>query len=484
MLRFNKSLLPILLLFYVILISACDISEGLTGSSGGKEIIDYYQDSDGDGYGNPDISQKSTVKPSGYVTDNADCNDNDASINPGADDTPCDGADNDCDNIIDNIKTWYKDFDSDGYSDGTSSTQCPIPSGYKLPHELIDISGDCDDSDAGISPGADDTPCDGIDNDCDNIIDNIDTWYKDFDSDGYSDGTSSTQCPIPFGYKLLHKLIDISGDCNDSDAGINPGVYDIICDGIDMDCDGEDCSDDCLEENDTRITATDVIIYKNKWIGNILCDLVSSDDDYYKINVSHGNENVVSTVTFTHSKGNIDLELLDYSGKILKSSYSLNDDEYINTVVPGSGFYYLRIFPRGTGVINNYNFSWNAEPICYSYDTTIHCGETKDNSTTNNTNRLDNYSCKPSWDESGPDEIYKIVVGGTTDITANLDVSGDIDLDLFILSDSSGKVCATNCIDYGDDLITYNNAPAGTYYIVVDGYSGDKGSYTLDITCE
>lgn len=46
-------------------------------------------------------------------------------------------------------------------------------------------------------------------------------WYKDADDDGYSDGSTLTQCDQPTGYKLPGDLTGTSVDCNDADASIS-----------------------------------------------------------------------------------------------------------------------------------------------------------------------------------------------------------------------------------------------------------------------
>ncbi len=79
--------------------------------------------------------------------------------------------------------------------------------------------------------------CDGKDNDCDGKIDNgVNklTYYKDSDGDGYGTSNDTQQaCPGTnvTGYVLL------SGDCDDNNKQINPGVTD-DCDGKDNNCNG------------------------------------------------------------------------------------------------------------------------------------------------------------------------------------------------------------------------------------------------------
>jgi hypothetical protein len=63
-------------------------------------ITTWYLDGDQDGYGRPSLPYIGCAPPSGYVTDNTDCDDTRANVHPGAIEY-CDLVDNDCDGQID-----------------------------------------------------------------------------------------------------------------------------------------------------------------------------------------------------------------------------------------------------------------------------------------------------------------------------------------------------------------------------------------------
>lgn len=76
-----------------------EICNGIDDNCDGNEdegCTTYYFDSDGDTYGDPASTVTSTYPPAGYVSNDTDCDDSNASINPGADEVCGDGIDNNC----------------------------------------------------------------------------------------------------------------------------------------------------------------------------------------------------------------------------------------------------------------------------------------------------------------------------------------------------------------------------------------------------
>jgi len=137
----------------------CDgqIDEGVTST--------FYQDNDNDGYGNWIVSVDACSAPAGYVSNDTDCDDTDAGINPAACDIKNNGIDEDCDGV-----------------DRTKGQPCAAGGDPEICDDGVDNDGDgyidCADTDCigdpACSGGCVPSPeiCDdGIDNDCDGKAD-------------------------------------------------------------------------------------------------------------------------------------------------------------------------------------------------------------------------------------------------------------------------------------------------------------------------
>ena len=257
------------------------------------DVVTWYADSDGDGFGGDAITFDACEAPAGFLPDNNDCDDNDATVSPDGLEI-CDGKDNDCDGLTDSdddsvdpstATDWYPDADGDGYGvDADAVQSCSAPDstyvleggdcddsdaalspatvwyadldgdGYgatnfttvqcEQPGEHTAAPGDCDDFDSSINPDAQEVCDGGIDNDCDGLAEDADDsldlstrtlWYADNDSDGYGDSedAGALYCAGPSGTTLDNS------DCDDGDTTISPDATEVCDDGIDNDCSGD-----------------------------------------------------------------------------------------------------------------------------------------------------------------------------------------------------------------------------------------------------
>jgi hypothetical protein len=213
---------------------AMEICDGIDNNCDGNIDEDvqqeFYADSDGDGFGNAEITVEACEAPSGFVDTGSDCNDSSATSYPAAEEL-CDGLDNDCDEEIDEDLDldFYMDSDGDGFGN-----EDEVVSGCAPELDLSTIGGDCDDNDPAISPVANEL-CNEIDDNCNGETDEgvQVVFYNDQDQDGFGDAaTTAEACTTPEGY------VDNADDCNDIDSQVQPNA-DEICDAQDNDCDGD-----------------------------------------------------------------------------------------------------------------------------------------------------------------------------------------------------------------------------------------------------
>lgn len=180
----------------------------------------YYQDNDGDGFGDDDTQAEHCGAPEGMVTQGGDCDDSNPQANDTSNDQDCDAIPTaeDCDDNNPERGLTADDMDCDGILNDTDTDA----DGDDV--DAVDENGDaidCDDTDPSLRRISEDMDCDGIPNDTDTNADG-----DDFPAE---EDCNDMDPNLP----LLDADCDgflTEDDCDDSNPDINPGATDVLND--------------------------------------------------------------------------------------------------------------------------------------------------------------------------------------------------------------------------------------------------------------
>jgi len=226
-------------------------------------VTTWYNDLDGDGYGDDENTVPELLCPGQQAADQVsvggDCDDTNPDANEGETEI-CDGIDNDCDGVADQgdleYFTVYRDADGDTFGAISAPREACRNSSSGIYYEAVSTDSiqlvgsnwvenaqDCDDSDPTVNPNAAED-CTVADRNCNGDsydADSAPEYFIDLDLDGYGEGAPNTgvhACePDQLDELSEGAWVPQGGDCDEASPEVNPGA-DESCDGLDNDCDG------------------------------------------------------------------------------------------------------------------------------------------------------------------------------------------------------------------------------------------------------
>lgn len=169
------------------------------------------------------------------------------------------------------------------------------------------------------------------------------------------------------------------------------------------------------------------------------------------------------------------------------STYSNNvtNNEGIVINDAPNGTYYIVVDQLAAGLGGDYRLELSCGYLDCSQRVSLSCGVPYNGTNAGGTDDVSTYTCGQTLnvENNGPEIVHSFTTTEAGLVT--IDLTGlSANLELFLLSECSrrsGLAFSQNSGTASEQIV--RNLPAGTYYVVVDGYNGAISNYRLTVDC-
>ncbi|MFH1811761.1 MAG: PPC domain-containing protein [Pseudomonadota bacterium] len=229
------------------------------------------------------------------------------------------------------------------------------------------------------------------------------------------------------------------------------------------------CTDDGLEDNDSRSAAVDL------QPGTYTAHLCPGDDDWYRFSLNTGDRMVVD-LTFSHASGNIDARILDSAGLVLSAGTTTTDNEHVEATATTAGSYFLAV--TGAATVNNgYGLTVAVTPSSTCRDDAFEENDNQAAAAALGNGTYDGQICPAD------DDFFAVNLNVGDIVEARIEFTSSAgDLDLHLLSPTGQVLDSSTTASGNTETVQLTATSAGRYAIRVFGYRGAANSYRLTLT--
>lgn len=248
---------------------------------------------------------------------------------------------------------------------------------------------------------------------------------------------------------------------------------------------GDQTQDDFFEDNDSRLTATDL----RSVVGvSSLEDLVilSNDEDWFRFELpAAGQSGDTVRAYFSHALGDIDMILYDANGNYLNGSFGISDNESISLAGLATGVYYVQVYGYAGADNPSYTLEIDAPDAAIALPDAY---EPNDTSTSAVILREDGTLTGLSVHAAGNEDWFQFTLqsdGGANDFVSLsfLHANGDIDMALYAYDETNTltEIRYSNGVG-NSESISLDGLVAGDYFVQIYGYAGATNpNYSLTL---